>query len=87
MIWLQRLSLDNLIKQRRAWLPFGCATAERSCPCKQPSCPAIGGGSEVTFKLLVPRLDSWNLEPRSSSRSIKVDDEEAQHEQFTPFRH
>ncbi|KAG8261293.1 hypothetical protein J6590_076826 [Homalodisca vitripennis] len=31
-------------------------TAERSCPCKQLACPAIGGGSEVTFKPLVPRL-------------------------------
>ncbi|KAG8293436.1 hypothetical protein J6590_016395 [Homalodisca vitripennis] len=30
--------------------------AERSCPCKRPACPAIGGGSEVTFKPLVPRL-------------------------------
>ncbi|KAG8256274.1 hypothetical protein J6590_072179 [Homalodisca vitripennis] len=30
-------------------------TAERSRPCKQPACPAIGGGSEVTFKPLVPR--------------------------------
>ncbi|KAG8322208.1 hypothetical protein J6590_028279 [Homalodisca vitripennis] len=39
-------------KQRRAWLLL---TAERSCPCKQPACPAIGDGSEVTFKLLVPR--------------------------------
>ncbi|KAG8318274.1 hypothetical protein J6590_006586 [Homalodisca vitripennis] len=25
-----------------------------SCPCKQPACPAIGGGSEVTFKPLIP---------------------------------
>ncbi|KAG8242546.1 hypothetical protein J6590_063117 [Homalodisca vitripennis] len=24
-------------------------TAERSCPCKRPACPAIGGGSEVTY--------------------------------------
>ncbi|KAG8325542.1 hypothetical protein J6590_065994 [Homalodisca vitripennis] len=31
-------------------------TAERSCPCKQPAYPAIGGGSEGTFKSLVPRL-------------------------------
>ncbi|KAG8241269.1 hypothetical protein J6590_090278 [Homalodisca vitripennis] len=30
--------------------------AERYCPCKQPACPAIGGGSEVTFKPLVPKL-------------------------------
>ncbi|KAG8304894.1 hypothetical protein J6590_083338 [Homalodisca vitripennis] len=44
------------IKQRRAWLRFRWMTAERSCPCKQPSCPAIGGGSEVTFKPLVPKL-------------------------------
>ncbi|KAG8306458.1 hypothetical protein J6590_046773 [Homalodisca vitripennis] len=34
-----------------AWM----VTAERSCPCKQPACPAIGGGSVVTFKQLVPR--------------------------------
>ncbi|KAG8306662.1 hypothetical protein J6590_042446 [Homalodisca vitripennis] len=53
---LQRLSQDKRIKQRRAWLLLGWATAERSCPCKQPACPAIGGGSEVTFKPLVPRL-------------------------------
>ncbi|KAG8319659.1 hypothetical protein J6590_086779 [Homalodisca vitripennis] len=31
-------------------------TAERSCPCKQPACLAVGGGLEVTFKPLVPRL-------------------------------
>ncbi|KAG8286315.1 hypothetical protein J6590_062818 [Homalodisca vitripennis] len=30
--------------------------AERSCPYKQLACPAIGGGSEVTFKPFVPRL-------------------------------
>ncbi|KAG8251694.1 hypothetical protein J6590_074272 [Homalodisca vitripennis] len=47
---------DNQIKQRRAWLLLGQVTAERSCPCKRPACPAIGGGSEVTFKPLVPRL-------------------------------
>ncbi|KAG8299564.1 hypothetical protein J6590_097799 [Homalodisca vitripennis] len=54
--WVRRLSQDNQIKQRRAWLLFGQVTAERSCPCKRPACPAIGGGSEVTFKPLVPRL-------------------------------
>ncbi|KAG8297063.1 hypothetical protein J6590_043487 [Homalodisca vitripennis] len=54
--WVLRLSQDNQIKQRRAWLLFGQVTAERSCPCKRPACPAIGGGSEVTFKPLVPRL-------------------------------
>ncbi|KAG8278176.1 hypothetical protein J6590_027435 [Homalodisca vitripennis] len=34
----------------------GRVTAKRSCPCKQPVCPAIGGGSEVNFKPVVPRL-------------------------------
>ncbi|KAG8262056.1 hypothetical protein J6590_061108 [Homalodisca vitripennis] len=61
---VQRLSQDNRIKLRRAWLLLGWMTAERSCPCKQPACPAIGGGSEVTFKPLVPRLsvrDSLNF--------------------------
>ncbi|KAG8274081.1 hypothetical protein J6590_008211 [Homalodisca vitripennis] len=53
---VQRLSQDNQIKQRRAWLLLGWVTAERSCPCKQPACPAIGGGSEVTFKPLVLML-------------------------------
>ncbi|KAG8267477.1 SUMO1 sentrin specific peptidase 8 [Homalodisca vitripennis] len=46
----------STIKQRRAWLLFGQVTAERSCPCKRPACPAIGVGSEVTFKPLVPTL-------------------------------
>ncbi|KAG8255605.1 hypothetical protein J6590_088651 [Homalodisca vitripennis] len=46
---VQRLSQDNRIKQRRAWMLLGWVTAERSCPCKQPACPAIGG-SDVTFK-------------------------------------
>ncbi|KAG8266625.1 hypothetical protein J6590_067691 [Homalodisca vitripennis] len=55
-LWVRRLSQDNQIKQRRAWLLLGQVTAERSCPCKRPACPAIGGGSEVTFKPLVPRL-------------------------------
>ncbi|KAG8251091.1 hypothetical protein J6590_087737 [Homalodisca vitripennis] len=32
------------------------AMSSRSCPCKRPACPAISGGSEVTFKPLVPRL-------------------------------
>ncbi|KAG8331427.1 hypothetical protein J6590_042195 [Homalodisca vitripennis] len=48
--------LQFTIKQRRAWLLLGWVTAERSCPCKQFACPDIGGGSEVTFKPLVPRL-------------------------------
>ncbi|KAG8303132.1 hypothetical protein J6590_018596 [Homalodisca vitripennis] len=51
-----RLSPDNRIKQRRAWLLLGWLTAERSCPCKQSACPAINGGSEVTLKPLVSRL-------------------------------
>ncbi|KAG8270055.1 hypothetical protein J6590_093717 [Homalodisca vitripennis] len=25
-------------------------TAERSCPCKQPACPTVSGGSDLTFK-------------------------------------
>ncbi|KAG8282667.1 hypothetical protein J6590_031918 [Homalodisca vitripennis] len=48
-----RLSQDNRIKQRRAWLLLGWVTAERSCPCKQPACPTVGGFSEVTYKQLV----------------------------------
>ncbi|KAG8306239.1 hypothetical protein J6590_051583 [Homalodisca vitripennis] len=52
---VQGLSQDNRIKQRRAWLLLGWVTAKRSCPSKQPACPAIGG-LEVTFKPLVPRL-------------------------------
>ncbi|KAG8259172.1 hypothetical protein J6590_017351 [Homalodisca vitripennis] len=48
------LSQDDRIKQRRAWLLLGWVTAERLCPCKQSTCPTIGGGSEVTFKPLVP---------------------------------
>ncbi|KAG8275960.1 hypothetical protein J6590_074864 [Homalodisca vitripennis] len=46
----------NRIKQCRAWLLLGWVTAERSCPRKQSACPAIGSGSEVTFKPLVPKL-------------------------------
>ncbi|KAG8268530.1 hypothetical protein J6590_023908 [Homalodisca vitripennis] len=53
---VQLLSQDNWIKQRRAWLLLGWVIAKRSCPCKQPACPAIGRGSEVTFKPLIPRL-------------------------------
>ncbi|KAG8331134.1 hypothetical protein J6590_047552 [Homalodisca vitripennis] len=40
-------------------LLLGWLTVERSCPCKQPAWPAVGGGgSEVTFKPLVSRLFS-----------------------------
>ncbi|KAG8246763.1 hypothetical protein J6590_077381 [Homalodisca vitripennis] len=46
---VQRLSQDNRIKQRRAWLLLGWVTPERSCPCKQRACPAVGGGSKVIF--------------------------------------
>ncbi|KAG8302043.1 hypothetical protein J6590_038781 [Homalodisca vitripennis] len=53
---VQRLSQDNRIKQRRVWLLLACVPAERSCLCKQPACPAVGGGSAVTFRPLVPRL-------------------------------
>ncbi|KAG8304481.1 hypothetical protein J6590_092507 [Homalodisca vitripennis] len=52
---VQRLSCDDRIKQRRAWMLLGWVTAER-CLCKQPACPVIAGGSDVTFKLLVPWL-------------------------------
>ncbi|KAG8287476.1 hypothetical protein J6590_036341 [Homalodisca vitripennis] len=52
-----RLSQDNQIKQIRARLLLGWVPAEQSCSCKQPACPAVGGGSEVTFKLLVPSLN------------------------------
>ncbi|KAG8265559.1 hypothetical protein J6590_092267 [Homalodisca vitripennis] len=66
---VQRLSQDNRIKQRRAWLLLGWVASERSCPCKQPTCPAIGGGSEVTIKPLVSRL---SLErPLTSSKDKK----------------
>ncbi|KAG8284228.1 hypothetical protein J6590_107607, partial [Homalodisca vitripennis] len=51
---VRRLSQDNQIKQRRAWLLLGWVTAERSCPCKQPACPAIGGGSEATLSRWSP---------------------------------
>ncbi|KAG8254180.1 hypothetical protein J6590_015066 [Homalodisca vitripennis] len=34
---IQRLSQDNRIKQRRAWLLLGWVIAKRSCPCKQPA--------------------------------------------------
>ncbi|KAG8265854.1 hypothetical protein J6590_084725 [Homalodisca vitripennis] len=43
--------------QRRAWLLLGWVTAERSCPCKQTACSALGGDSEVTFKPLVPSFN------------------------------
>ncbi|KAG8241262.1 hypothetical protein J6590_090418 [Homalodisca vitripennis] len=52
-----RPAVENVrIKQRRAWLLLGWVTAERSCPCKQPACPAVSVGSEVNFKPLVPKL-------------------------------
>ncbi|KAG8315413.1 hypothetical protein J6590_071581 [Homalodisca vitripennis] len=41
---VQRLSQDNRTKQRpqrRAWLLLGSLDS-RSCPCKQPACPAPG---------------------------------------------
>ncbi|KAG8302347.1 hypothetical protein J6590_034660 [Homalodisca vitripennis] len=43
----QRTAQD--IKQAVAafpWLLLEWVTAKRTCPCKQPTCPAIGGGSE-----------------------------------------
>ncbi|KAG8282116.1 hypothetical protein J6590_043661 [Homalodisca vitripennis] len=53
-------------EQRRAWLLLGWVTAERSCPCKQPACPATGGGSEVTSKLFVPT-------PSLSEKTVRCD--------------
>ncbi|KAG8325547.1 hypothetical protein J6590_065431 [Homalodisca vitripennis] len=53
--WVKWLSQDNRVKQRRAWLLLGWVTAERSYPCKQPACSAVGGDSEVTFKPLIPK--------------------------------
>ncbi|KAG8295413.1 hypothetical protein J6590_081107 [Homalodisca vitripennis] len=47
---VQRLLQDNRLKQRRAWLLSGWVNAERYCPCKQPACSVVGGGSEVSFK-------------------------------------
>ncbi|KAG8281505.1 hypothetical protein J6590_056882 [Homalodisca vitripennis] len=43
---LDRLSQDNQIKERRAWLLLGWVTAERSCSCKRFACVVIGGGSD-----------------------------------------
>ncbi|KAG8277871.1 hypothetical protein J6590_033404 [Homalodisca vitripennis] len=44
----------------RERLLLGWVTTERSCPCKQPVCPAAGGGSEVTFNPLVPSKNYLN---------------------------
>ncbi|KAG8262492.1 hypothetical protein J6590_052137 [Homalodisca vitripennis] len=56
VIWSQiscaARSQNNRIKQCRAWLLLGWVAAKRSCPCKQPACPAIGS-SKVTFKPFV----------------------------------
>ncbi|KAG8289309.1 calcium ion binding, partial [Homalodisca vitripennis] len=54
---VQRLSRDNRIKQRRAWLLLGWVT----CPCKQPACPVISGGSEATCNPLVTVRDYRDL--------------------------
>ncbi|KAG8287008.1 hypothetical protein J6590_046982 [Homalodisca vitripennis] len=43
----------------QAWLLLGRVTAERSCPCKQSVCPAVGDGSEIIFKPLVPRVPNF----------------------------
>ncbi|KAG8284114.1 hypothetical protein J6590_003808 [Homalodisca vitripennis] len=48
MSTVRRLSQDNRIKIRRAWLLLGWVAAERPCPCKQPACPAVGGDSELS---------------------------------------
>ncbi|KAG8247704.1 hypothetical protein J6590_055650 [Homalodisca vitripennis] len=50
-------------------------TAERFCPCKQSACPAVDGGSEVTFKPLQLNYCSVNLSAQSTvgwySRSLR----------------
>ncbi|KAG8314772.1 hypothetical protein J6590_085058 [Homalodisca vitripennis] len=38
---VQRLSPDNLIKQRRPWLLLGQVTAERSCPSSLSARPLV----------------------------------------------
>ncbi|KAG8307348.1 hypothetical protein J6590_024998 [Homalodisca vitripennis] len=53
---------DESINVERAWLLLVWVTAERSCPCKQSACPAVGGGSEVTFKRYVFTLPSSALQ-------------------------
>ncbi|KAG8304887.1 C2 domain-containing protein 2 [Homalodisca vitripennis] len=60
---------ENRIKQGRAWLLLGWVTAERSCPCKQPACPIIGGGSEVTFKPFDYRISTDSI---VESRQIRL---------------
>ncbi|KAG8274029.1 hypothetical protein J6590_008156 [Homalodisca vitripennis] len=61
-----RLSQDNRFEQRRSWLLLGLVAAERSCLCKQPACPAIGGGSQIRFRdsylaLTSAELDYWTF--------------------------
>ncbi|KAG8330107.1 hypothetical protein J6590_070597 [Homalodisca vitripennis] len=45
---------------------LGWVTAERSYPCKQHACPAIGDGSEVTFKPLDPGVQAHVASPRTA---------------------
>ncbi|KAG8284080.1 hypothetical protein J6590_003771 [Homalodisca vitripennis] len=81
---VRRLSRDNRIKQRRAWLLLGWVTAERFCPCKQPNCTAIAGGSEVTFKPLVPSLSV--REGFLALTSSKVSEYSFHHGRYTDSR-
>ncbi|KAG8296210.1 hypothetical protein J6590_062118 [Homalodisca vitripennis] len=53
---VQRLSQDNRIKQRRAWLLLGRVTAERSCPCKQPVCRPLVVVRKTPLSRWSPRL-------------------------------
>ncbi|KAG8255260.1 hypothetical protein J6590_096808 [Homalodisca vitripennis] len=53
-----------------AWPLLGWVTAKQSCPCKQPACLGVGGGSKVTFKPLVP--SNWNTRRGASLLSIPV---------------
>ncbi|KAG8253497.1 hypothetical protein J6590_033872 [Homalodisca vitripennis] len=52
-----RSSVSALQKACSPWLLLGWVAAKRSCPCKQPACPVIGCGSEVTFKRLEGELE------------------------------
>ncbi|KAG8296690.1 hypothetical protein J6590_051671 [Homalodisca vitripennis] len=63
--WVQWLSRDNRVKERRPWLLLGWVTAEQSCPCKgsgtiTPPIRDAGEGEELiitksSIKLTTPR--------------------------------
>ncbi|KAG8254292.1 hypothetical protein J6590_011989 [Homalodisca vitripennis] len=74
-IWLTHKAerQDTQIKQRLAWLLLGWMTAERSYPCKQPACPAVGGGSipylyNATLSKITNKGCSFPLIPHNGFR-------------------